>query len=422
MIMIQTYLQEIRHRRKTNRIFWLLVFIFTIFLYYFFQWYYININLQKYIKEKNIDRHDIIKQFGIINISVFPSPDKIKINWKNYTNGSKTMFDFWNYKIQINKKWFINMELNININEKNPFYTNSINLIKIPKYTLIKEKFDNVYKVDDFYITKIENDVTIKILNQDMEKSKILVTNYFYLWNKFFSYNDNIYVYDFDDNILKPLISKESWNIIICKKTQIFNENLFCFDTMAFLSWNYIDTKEKIEKIWKDIILTKNYIYNNNQDNNNWDYYKHENKFLLNPTSLIHLENIPFVLDWWFLYNLEKTKKDTFKIDLIDEIISAKEFGQEVILLWYKNKKQVFILINWNRIYKGVFNDNTYIKNIEIYKINWTYIFKTNNYLYMYYKWWKNILKMIDWENIKMIDSIVFFKKDEKNYYLDLEE
>jgi hypothetical protein len=73
------------------------------------------------------------------------------------------------------------MELNININEKNPFYTNSINLIKIPKYTLIKEKFDNVYKVDDFYITKIENDVTIKILNQDMEKSKILVTNYFYL-------------------------------------------------------------------------------------------------------------------------------------------------------------------------------------------------------------------------------------------------
>ncbi|MBP8016775.1 hypothetical protein KAZ01_02095, partial [Candidatus Gracilibacteria bacterium] len=394
--MIQTYLQEIRHRRKTNRIFWLLVFIFTIFLYYFFQGYYININLQKYIKEKNIDRHDIIKQFGIINISVFPSPDKIKINGKNYTNGSKTMFDFGNYKIQINKKGFINMELNININEKNPFYTNSINLIKIPKYTLIKEKFDNVYKVDDFYITKIENDVTIKILNQDMEKSKILVTNYFYLGNKFFSYNDNIYVYDFDDNILKPLISKESGNIIICKKTQIFNENLFCFDTMAFLSGNYIDTKEKIEKIGKDIILTKNYIYNNNQDNNNWDYYKHENKFLLNPTSLIHLENIPFVLDGGFLYNLEKTKKDTFKIDLIDEIISAKEFGQEVILLGYKNKKQVFILINGNRIYKGVFNDNTDIKNIEIYKINGTYIFKTNNYLYMYYKGGKNILKMID--------------------------
>lgn len=43
--MLDSYFQEVRNKRRKNIIFWLLVLIFAIFLYLFFNGKYISVNV-----------------------------------------------------------------------------------------------------------------------------------------------------------------------------------------------------------------------------------------------------------------------------------------------------------------------------------------------------------------------------------------
>jgi hypothetical protein len=99
--MIPSYQEEIRIRKNKDRIFWLAVFIMTIFLYFFFQGYYPN--YQRFLDSTNDSKQAFLKPFGIIDIHVFPSPDTILVNNERYNNNSKTIFDLGEYTVDIQK-------------------------------------------------------------------------------------------------------------------------------------------------------------------------------------------------------------------------------------------------------------------------------------------------------------------------------
>ena len=80
--MLETYQQEISRKRKAARIFWLIVFLFAGFLYFFFQGYYPAIDFsfrQLRLHDVNLPKEprDLIRSFGIINVSVKPADAEI---------------------------------------------------------------------------------------------------------------------------------------------------------------------------------------------------------------------------------------------------------------------------------------------------------------------------------------------------------
>lgn len=71
---MESYHQEIIRKRRSARVFWLIVFAFATLLYFFFQGYYPNISLglKEITGSGHIADESIVKAFGIINVKVNP--------------------------------------------------------------------------------------------------------------------------------------------------------------------------------------------------------------------------------------------------------------------------------------------------------------------------------------------------------------
>jgi len=143
--MIHSYKKELRSRARKNFIFWVAVFLFTAFLYFFFQGYYPN--YRELFSPTDEPKKSFLKPFGIIDIHVFPSPDSIRVNADNYSNSSRTIFDLGTYNVQINKEGYLNPSFPIEITHTNPFYSNTINLLRLPKYAPTNFPFSTIERV-----------------------------------------------------------------------------------------------------------------------------------------------------------------------------------------------------------------------------------------------------------------------------------
>ncbi|EKD66454.1 MAG: hypothetical protein ACD_49C00041G0006 [uncultured bacterium (gcode 4)] len=413
--MIQSYKDELKIKRRKNIIFWIVVFAFASYLFLFFQGYYLNISFDF----KTNEPQKVFKQFGIINILTLPEADNITINWSNYQNNSRSIFDFWNYSVKISKSWYIPVSLNFNINKENTYYTNTINLIKKLYYYPIWESFSSIYKIDNYYLAYDDKIKLVKILDSDFKlKKAFYAKDYIYLWQNYFSLYWKVYIYDFNSNMPIPYLSKVTSLQATCKVSRIISWNLFCYDYMNYISKD-LNTNENITKINGDIILTKNYVYNNS--NSNWTSYKLENEEISNSENIVHILWLPYFLKDWNLWKFQKWAKEKFEISLIDNIVKAQNFWDELMLIGYKNNQKVFILLDFNRKYSWVFSEIN-LDNLEISKTNWIYLFKTPSSVYFYYKWWMNLIKIIDWDILDIIWNKIFFKKDNKNYYINFWE
>lgn len=413
--MIQSYNDEIKNKKRKNIIFRIIVFSFASYLFLFFQGYYLNIDFNFITKEPQ----KVFKQFWIINILTLPEADNITINWINYKNNSRSIFDFWTYSVKISKSWYIPVSLNFNINKENSYYTNTINLIKKLYYYSIPENFSSIYKVDNYYLAYDEKLKLIKILDANFKlKKAFYAKDYIYLWQNYFSLYWKIYIYDFSSNSPIPYISKVTTLQATCKVSRIIAWNLFCYDFMNYISKD-LNTNENILKINNDIILTKNYVYNNSVSN--WSSYKHEDEEISDSENIVHISWLPYYLKNWSLWKFQKWTKEKYEISLIDNIVKAENFWDELMLIGYKNNQKVFVLIDFNRKYNWILSEIS-IDNLEISKTNWIYLFKTPENIYFYYKWWSNLIKIIDWDILNIVWNIIFFKKNDKNYFINFWE
>jgi hypothetical protein len=103
----------------------------------------------------------------------------------------------------------------------------------------------------------------------------------------------------------------------------------------------------------------------------------------------------------------------------IEKVEYAHDFGWETMIIGKKDWKYMANLID------SVYNyeiDLNFLNNLDNFKITqekWVYIIKNNTEIYIYYKWGK-LIKFIDWDDVKVLNSFVFLKKDWKQYYIDL--
>lgn len=159
--MIPSYNEELRVRKGKDRIFWVIVFIMTIFLYFFFQGYYPDyerlLGLKTQDISKNISKETFMKPFGIIDMHVLPTPDKILINNEPYGNNSKTIFDLGEYIVSITKSGYLPITFPFSISPSNRFYTNTVNLFRLPTYETAPFIFKNIFPGNDFSLVESQN-------------------------------------------------------------------------------------------------------------------------------------------------------------------------------------------------------------------------------------------------------------------------
>ncbi|MCK9272490.1 hypothetical protein M0P65_03000 [Candidatus Gracilibacteria bacterium] len=413
--MIQSYNDEVRNKKRKNIIFWIVVFSFASYLFLFFQGYYLNIDFNFKTKEPQ----NVLRQFGIINILTLPEADKIIINGVNYQNNSRSIFDFGNYSVKINKDGYIPVSLNFNINKENTYYTNTINLIKKLYYYPIGESFSSIYKIDNYYLAYDDKIKLIKVLDLNFKlKKAFYAKDYIYLGQNYFSLYGKIFIYDLSSNTPVPYLSKITSLQATCKVSRIISNNLFCYDNMSYITKD-LSLNENILKINENIILTKNYVYNNS--NSNWNSYNHENEEISDSENIVHVSGLPYYLKNGSLWKFQKGAKEKFEISLIDNIVKTQNFGDELMLAGYKNDKKVFVLLDFNRKYNGIFSEIN-IDNLEISKTNGIYLFRTPSQVYFYYKGGTDLIKIIDGDILNIIGNTIFFKRDNKNFYLNFGE
>ena len=174
--MIPSYQEEIRIRKNKDRVFWLVVAIMTVFLYFFFQGFYPN--YERFLDRTDASKQAFLKPFGIIDVHVFPSPDTILINNESYNNNSKTIFDLGEYIVSIDKKGYLPLTFLLDINRKNPFYTNVVNLFALPEYTRLPIDFKKLSLYNDSFVLHTNGTGAFLVVDSNFQALHGILTVY----------------------------------------------------------------------------------------------------------------------------------------------------------------------------------------------------------------------------------------------------
>ena len=135
--MLESYQQEVMRKRQAARIFWLIVFICSLFLYFFFQGYYpdVRLGLRRILEPGNTEHTgstDIMRSFGIINVRTTQLDATITLGSGSYGNNEKRMSDYGRYTMDIEKNGYIPNHLEFTIDRDKPYFIEKETLFPRP--------------------------------------------------------------------------------------------------------------------------------------------------------------------------------------------------------------------------------------------------------------------------------------------------
>lgn len=147
--MLENYYEEIGRKRRERRMFWIVVWALSAFLYLFFQGYYPYVKFDTWnfleknrgeISENEKEKPQVVRAFGIINVRAVPAPDRIVISSpaigeKNIPNDDKGFFDFGSYSIKIEKEGYLSVNLSTTLDKVNSFSISVLELFKTPTFS-----------------------------------------------------------------------------------------------------------------------------------------------------------------------------------------------------------------------------------------------------------------------------------------------
>ncbi len=153
--MIESYQAEVARKQKAARIFWLIVFMFAGFLYFFFQGYYpdVRLGVKQFLGTSGStlgdSPSDLIKSFGIINISVKkPTGATISLGSGSYVNNDKLMTNYGAYTATISKVGYISDVFDFVIDRESPYYISTVSLLRAPTYAPVATGSYSVSQID----------------------------------------------------------------------------------------------------------------------------------------------------------------------------------------------------------------------------------------------------------------------------------
>ncbi|MDD4151097.1 MAG: hypothetical protein PHR68_00620 [Candidatus Gracilibacteria bacterium] len=419
---IQTYKQEVRQANIRKLFFWFIVFIITTFMYFFFQGYYIDTKMLFQDRENFFDKpRDYIKPFGVIELNLLPEADNLSINNIGYPTASlRNIFDYGNYDISMSKEGYYPVDLKISLNRDLQYYSNNIYLVKNTVLNKLSYLTSRIEKLNNDYLFKTSSGYFL--LDSNLEFKNKFTISYDYLGYNYFSNEGKIYYYDSSNNLIVPYLDTNTQEQIICKNPKIIRTEVFCNDNSKFLTFNNINIKEKVLKINRDLIFTKNNIYNletgksykylsgtHLEENSNSIVYIKQKQYILKDSKFINLTAL-----------LETGIYKYLKLDGFDTIDYAKNFGNDALIVGKKDGKYKALLKD--SIHEYVL-DLSFVDDIEGFNIineKGVYIIKSPKNVYIYYKGGSLIKVADDAQILKVFAGYIFLNKDNETYYINL--
>lgn len=265
--MLESYHQEVIRKRRSARIFWFLVFCFSTFLYFFFQGFYpdIRVGVRQILGTSGStlsgSSNDIIKSFGIINISVkTPSDATIVISSGSFGNNEKRMVGYGLYDANITRPWYVTDTFSFTIDRDIPYYISAVSLIPIPRYALYNTGIANISRISDtIYVASTASGMLI--LDEVFSWSRVSSGNYTPIGEGYFLSGTSIYRYNSEENSWERKIWSGSVNyirecddslavksnVLSCKSREtILTQWWKTLTGITDIRWGYIRRWEKI--------------------------------------------------------------------------------------------------------------------------------------------------------------------------------
>ncbi len=161
--MIESYQLEIIRKRRSARVFWLIVLVCATMLYFFFQGYYpdVRLGLKRILSDS--DTHtsswvsDLIRSFGIINVKVTPADATITLGSGSYSNNEKRMSDYGEYMMSVSREGYVWAMLPFEIDREKPFLIEKLSLLPTPRYTLLDTASGHLALGKNSYLIQTSN-------------------------------------------------------------------------------------------------------------------------------------------------------------------------------------------------------------------------------------------------------------------------
>jgi hypothetical protein len=226
--MIESYQAEVARKQKAARIFWLIVFTFAGFLYFFFQGYYpdVRLGVKQFLGTSGStlgdSPSDLIKSFGIINISVKkPTGATISLGSGSYVNNDKLMTNYGEYTATISKVGYISDVFDFVIDRESPYYISIVSLLRAPTYARVATGSYTVRKIGD--TSWIQSGASGSVLLDESFSGGIRLTpgSRVSIGEGYFLSGKTIMTYNTDEKAWEPQIWSGSSDFIADCSTQI---------------------------------------------------------------------------------------------------------------------------------------------------------------------------------------------------------
>ncbi len=95
------------------------------------------------------EMNEIIKSFGIINVSVKPEDATLLLSSGAYSNDEKRMTNYGSYSLSIIREPYITDIVSFEINRDIPYYIDIVSLIPKPIYSRVGTGMENIAKISN---------------------------------------------------------------------------------------------------------------------------------------------------------------------------------------------------------------------------------------------------------------------------------
>ncbi len=340
--MIETYHTEVTKKRRNARWFWVIVFLFAIFLYFFFQGYYPDVRLgikRMFLEDTtntasgNFD--DLIRSFGIINVKTIPTTAVITIGSGAYGNNEKRMTNYGAYTMNIESPWYRENSLNFSIDKEKPYFIEEISLLPIPKYSKTIG-IATVYQVDnDTYLIQTASWLTASGI---VSNTGIITKNpnLKHIGGLYFQSGTTLYGW-WGDRLSRSNDERENF-VNTCQSTQwISNNSLYCPGVGSMYTENNI-YMTGITDIYRGLMRT--------QSGNIIDMYRGYTRipssYSGNVTDIHRLDDIYYVSSGGLLSPISSWWEPI--ITPLETITLAQVVSTEMIIVWQRGWKNELLI------------------------------------------------------------------------------
>lgn len=429
--MLDSYADELQKKRSAKRLFWLIVLLFSILLYMFFQGYYfsVRVGFEKLLHPSTTQyiapvwtNDGVLKSFGIINLKVDPNPASLTINTLPYQNGDKRIYDYGKYIIQISDENYLPVNIDVELSRSNPFYLNSIKLLGRPNPVALKEKITALEPFPEYTLAETLSGVTLYQANSftGISLSGTVSPTMKYISEWIFSLGWKLSELTFGDTLsLVPLSIADG--LTLCSDARVIRSDIYCEKNGKFLTGKYKDLREKVIEAHSDFIRTPSNIIRL------WGGFFNSSTPIPETVSLSGASRL-----WQYgshlllgnkgrMYDLEKNFSEV-RFSELDQIFALQKFGDEIVALGTRGDESFLRFEDGKNSIRTVSLGRTNLEWISLSLRGGAYFIVTDQAVFVYYKGANEVIPYVYGEILGIFNNKIYYSLEKTTYAIQLEE